>query len=309
MIVILLEKVPASLRGELTRWLLELKTGVFAGRVSAIVRDLLWQKCVEAIGPSSGGLLIFHADNEQGFEMRSAGNPSRQIVDFDGLLLIRVPHADPAKARKKMRLGRTDTTPRTQEMEFEGERVVSPLQSESIHSTRISHAPRSPCTHTTPQAAPPPMQDGLGSGIHELFDKLETWPLQGTESAITEDLEDGTSSDAPYWQAWESIAKPSQEPAKPSVRSTKSTGPKKHTLDAELLDAAQKHLPIILNAPNKNDDAAWEDMPHTAPWRNKSYSMLDEDFTSEESDSFDLPYQTARRNKSDQGSIQIDAET
>ena len=36
------ERVPQSLRGELTRWLLELKAGVFVGRVSAMVRERLW---------------------------------------------------------------------------------------------------------------------------------------------------------------------------------------------------------------------------------------------------------------------------
>ncbi len=43
MIVLILEKVPTSLRGELTRWLLELKAGVFVGKVSAMVRDRLWE--------------------------------------------------------------------------------------------------------------------------------------------------------------------------------------------------------------------------------------------------------------------------
>ncbi len=41
MVVIILEKVPAGLRGELTRWLLELKAGVFVGKVSAMVRERL----------------------------------------------------------------------------------------------------------------------------------------------------------------------------------------------------------------------------------------------------------------------------
>ena len=40
----ILEKVPPSLRGELTRWFLEPKAGVFVGHVGAMVRDRLWQK-------------------------------------------------------------------------------------------------------------------------------------------------------------------------------------------------------------------------------------------------------------------------
>lgn len=118
MIVILLEKVSPSLRGELSRWLLEPKTGVFVGQVSPVVRDKLWQKCADAIGSASGGLLIHRDDNEQGFTLRTAGVPSREIVDYEGLLLVRVPHGDPEKAKRKMRLGRKKDAPRTEELSF-----------------------------------------------------------------------------------------------------------------------------------------------------------------------------------------------
>ena len=52
MVVMILEKVSPSLRGNLTRWLVELHPGVFAGKISAIVREELWQMCLEtrAIG-------------------------------------------------------------------------------------------------------------------------------------------------------------------------------------------------------------------------------------------------------------------
>ena len=63
MTVIILERVPASLRGELTRWLLEPRTGVFVGRPSALVRDKLW----ELIGGKLKGgaaLMIYRSDTE-----------------------------------------------------------------------------------------------------------------------------------------------------------------------------------------------------------------------------------------------------
>ena len=44
--VIILEKVPKSLRGELSKWLIEPKAGVFVGKTSALVKDKLWEKCV-----------------------------------------------------------------------------------------------------------------------------------------------------------------------------------------------------------------------------------------------------------------------
>jgi CRISPR-associated protein Cas2 len=87
MVVIILERVPVRLRGELTRWMLELKAGVFVGKVSAMVRDKLWQRVCESV--KGGGALMAHStDNEQGFAFRFWGATSHQIVDFDGLMLV-----------------------------------------------------------------------------------------------------------------------------------------------------------------------------------------------------------------------------
>ncbi len=88
--VLILERVPPGLRGELTRWLLEPQAGVFVGRPSALVRDRLWEK---ACGKASGGgcLMIYSSNNEQGFQVRAWGRTARQIDDFDGLFLVRMP--------------------------------------------------------------------------------------------------------------------------------------------------------------------------------------------------------------------------
>ena len=91
MIVMILEKVPTSLRGELSRWLLEPRTGVFIGHVSGMVRDRLWDKCCK--GAMAGGVLqIWSTNTEQRFQMRSFGDTSRTIVEVEGLQLIQIPH-------------------------------------------------------------------------------------------------------------------------------------------------------------------------------------------------------------------------
>ncbi|NIN01661.1 MAG: type I-E CRISPR-associated endoribonuclease Cas2 [candidate division Zixibacteria bacterium] len=89
MVVIILERVPKKLRGELTRWMLEPKVGVFVGSVSGMVRERLWEKvCREANG---GGCIMIHdSNNEQGFGMRIWGQPSRHLEDFEGLFLVRL---------------------------------------------------------------------------------------------------------------------------------------------------------------------------------------------------------------------------
>ncbi len=89
MVVMILERVPTSLRGELTRWLVEPHPGVFVGHVNAMVRDRLWKKCCE--GKRTGHVVqIWTTNNEQRFKMRVSGAPRRTVVDFDGLQLIRV---------------------------------------------------------------------------------------------------------------------------------------------------------------------------------------------------------------------------
>ena len=88
MLVLILERVAPGLRGELTRWLLEPKAGVFVGRVSAMVRDKLWEKaCKHA---KQGGCLMIHSsNNEQGYLVKSWGQTTRAIEDFEGLFLVR----------------------------------------------------------------------------------------------------------------------------------------------------------------------------------------------------------------------------
>lgn len=88
MVVMVLDRVPAALRGELTRWLLELKAGVFVGTVSAEVRERLWAL---AVARSKGGalFLVHPARNEQRFVIRSHGESPREVVEHEGLQLIR----------------------------------------------------------------------------------------------------------------------------------------------------------------------------------------------------------------------------
>ena len=90
MVVMILETVPVSLRGELTRWLIEPHAGVFVGHVNAMVRDRLWAKCCGA-AKGGGVLQIWTTNTEQKFQMRSFGDTKREIVEFDGLQLIRIP--------------------------------------------------------------------------------------------------------------------------------------------------------------------------------------------------------------------------
>lgn len=86
--VMMLEKVPPALRGELTRWLIEIKPGVYIGHVNGLVRDRLWEKC--SGGCKAGSVFqAWSTNTEQKYKMRLYGASDREIVDWEGLQLIR----------------------------------------------------------------------------------------------------------------------------------------------------------------------------------------------------------------------------
>jgi CRISPR-associated protein Cas2 len=102
MVVMIFESVSPSLRGNLSRWMIEPHAGVFVGKLSALVRDELWKMCPES--RKGGGMIqIWTAANEQGFDARAYGDTSRQLTDHEGLLLVRR-----AKARDRRDMGEDD---------------------------------------------------------------------------------------------------------------------------------------------------------------------------------------------------------
>ena len=88
MTVIVMDCAPESVRGELTRWFLELKPGVFVGKVNVRIRDLLWKR-ICASEDAKGSVMAYQANTEQGFEMRLYGEPKRKVIDIEGVQLIK----------------------------------------------------------------------------------------------------------------------------------------------------------------------------------------------------------------------------
>ena len=90
MVIYIMESAPASLRGQLTRWMLEPRAGVFVGTVSALVRQKLWERICQNV--KGGGCMMIHStNNEQGFKIESWGDTSRVILDWEGLQLVTKP--------------------------------------------------------------------------------------------------------------------------------------------------------------------------------------------------------------------------
>lgn len=93
MVVIYVELVPPRLRGGLTRWLTEVAAGLFVGRVSTLVRELLWASIVEEAADTGRAVMVHRANNEQGYLLTMHGDSKRTVVELDGLLLVANRHA------------------------------------------------------------------------------------------------------------------------------------------------------------------------------------------------------------------------
>ncbi len=89
MIVITLNVCPPALRGDLTKWLFEINTGVYVGNVSARVRDKLWARVCDHV-KDGRATMVFSANNEQHLDFR-VHNSQWEPVDFDGLKLMMRP--------------------------------------------------------------------------------------------------------------------------------------------------------------------------------------------------------------------------
>lgn len=89
--IFIVEKVPQSLRGELSRWMIEPRTGVFIGKISATVRLKLWEKIIKNI-KHGGCTMVYTKNNEQGFAVASFGDTKREIVELEGLFLVKIPN-------------------------------------------------------------------------------------------------------------------------------------------------------------------------------------------------------------------------
>lgn len=89
MVVLVMETAPESMRGEMKKWLLEVRPGVMVGNVSALVREKIWEKVCSAI-PTLDAVLIYTDKNEVGFNMEMTGQPQRSVVDFEGIPLIKI---------------------------------------------------------------------------------------------------------------------------------------------------------------------------------------------------------------------------
>ena len=103
MTVIVLTVVPAGLRGQLTKWLLEVSPGVYVGFVTARVREQMWLRIIEMSGEGRA-IMVHAARNEQRLAFK-VHKHQWEPVDFDGVMLMRRPSPEAERLRVSPKRG------------------------------------------------------------------------------------------------------------------------------------------------------------------------------------------------------------
>ncbi len=87
MLVIVVENVPPRLRGRLAIWLLEVRAGVYVGKVSRRVGEMIWQTVMKGM-EKGNAVMAWSTNTESGFDFLTLGANRREPVEIDGLKLV-----------------------------------------------------------------------------------------------------------------------------------------------------------------------------------------------------------------------------
>ena len=87
MVVIVVENVPPRLRGRLALWLLEVRAGVYIGKYSKRVREMLWRQVGEGIGEGNA-VMAWTTNTESGFDFLTLGKNRRIPTELEGVKLV-----------------------------------------------------------------------------------------------------------------------------------------------------------------------------------------------------------------------------
>ncbi len=87
MLVTVVENAPPRLRGRLAVWLLEVRAGIYVGKVSRRVREMIWTQIEKGI-EEGNAVMAWSTNTESGFDFMTLGANRRIPVEMDGLKLV-----------------------------------------------------------------------------------------------------------------------------------------------------------------------------------------------------------------------------
>lgn len=103
MIVVTLTDCPVGVRGDLTKWLVEIQSGVFVGSVSARVREKLWKR-IQSTCKNGRSVMVYTTNNEQRLDFLTRGD-TWEPIDFDGVKLMLRPSVSRLNVHSCLRPG------------------------------------------------------------------------------------------------------------------------------------------------------------------------------------------------------------
>lgn len=117
---------PPSLRGDLSKWLCEINTGVY---VSSRVRDAIWDRVCENL-KNGQATLVFNTNNEQRMDFRTH-NTSWEAVDFEGIKLMRRPLPRTQAPAADLKPGFSNAAKRQMAQKMARKKAAAPAKEES----------------------------------------------------------------------------------------------------------------------------------------------------------------------------------
>src|SRR4030042_361416 len=87
MLVTVVENVPPRLRGRLAVWLLEVRAGVYVGKVSRRIREMIWGQ-IEVGIEDGNAVMAWTTNTESGFDFMTLGENRRIPKELDGVKLV-----------------------------------------------------------------------------------------------------------------------------------------------------------------------------------------------------------------------------
>jgi CRISPR-associated protein Cas2 len=87
MLVIVVENAPPRLRGRLALWLLEVRAGVYVGKVSRRVREMIWDTVEKGI-EEGNAIMAWSTNTESGFDFFTLGSNRRIPKEMEGVKLV-----------------------------------------------------------------------------------------------------------------------------------------------------------------------------------------------------------------------------
>lgn len=87
MLVIVVENVPPRLRGRLAVWMLEIRAGVYIGKISRRVREMIWEQVCDGI-EDGNAVMAWTTSTEAGYDFMTFGANRRIPKEMDGLKLV-----------------------------------------------------------------------------------------------------------------------------------------------------------------------------------------------------------------------------